>query len=163
MSVLAFAAMAATAGGAELSTQLDPPRPVLSAQLNGMQLAQVIIQRRTIVRVSPVFASPIQAVPIEWKEKSAPKCVAMNMLAGLAITRPDSIDLVLRGGQRLRAKLDKRCPSVDFYSGFYVKPNKDGRICKDRDTIHSRTGGACEIDQFRLLVASPILPKKTTK
>lgn len=153
MSVLAIAALAVAAGESASGT----PAP---ARAQEMELAQIVIQRRTIVRVAPVFAAPPAQAPISWKEKNAPKCANMSLLAGLAITRPDSIDLVLRGGQRLRAKLEKSCPSVDFYSGFYVKPHKDGRICEDRDQIHSRTGGACSIDKFKLLVPVKAKPKK---
>lgn len=147
MSVLAFTALAVAAGGM-VPDAVDPP------SIAPVQLAQVVIQRRTIIRISPVAAPQPRATPVVWKEKKGPKCASMSSLAGLAITRPDSIDLVMRGGQRLRAMLDKSCPSVDFYSGFYVKPHKDGRICRDRDQIHSRTGGACDIDKFKLLVPS---------
>jgi hypothetical protein len=150
MSMLLLTAMAMAVG--ELPPQQDTLAPPESG--HSVVLAQLIIERRTIIRVPPVFtSSPRPQVIIGWKEKSAPKCVSMAALAGLAITKPDAVDLVLRGGQRVRARLEKSCPSVDFYSGFYVKPNKDGRICEDRDTIHSRTGGACEIDKFKSLVA----------
>jgi hypothetical protein len=150
MNLLFLTALAMAAGEAPSSNSAPP----YQAQMKDVEMAQVIIQRRTIIRVPPVYAlAPRQPVPLSWKEKGAPKCVTMSTLAGLAITRPDSIDLVLRGGQRIRAKLEKSCPSVDFYSGFYVKPHKDGRICQDRDQIHSRTGGACEIDKFKTLVA----------
>ena len=60
--------------------------------------------------------------------------------------------MVMRGGRVIRARLEKGCPSIDFYSGFYLKPTKDGQLCQDRDTIHSRTGGACEIEKFRTLL-----------
>ncbi len=153
MSVLAIAALAVATGERAFGT----PAPT---RAQGIELAQIVIQRRTIVRVTPVFATPPTQTAVSWKEKNAPKCANMSLLAGLAITRPDSIDLVLRGGQRIRAKLEKSCPSVDFYSGFYVKPHKDGRICEDRDQIHSRTGGACLIEKFKLLVPVKVKPKR---
>jgi hypothetical protein len=149
MSLLAFAAIVVTTGGGAPGTVLPAPDNTLPQ----VELSQLIIQRRTVIRISPVFTTEARPAPVVWTEHDAPKCIDMAALAGLAITRPDSIDLVLRGGQRLRAKLEKTCPSVDFYSGFYVKPNKDGRICRGRDTIHSRTGGACTIDKFKQLVA----------
>lgn len=113
-------------------------------------VAQIQIEQRAIIRVRPVAPPPAQT--IRWNEKKGPKCVDRSALAGALVSSPDSIDLLLRGGFRLRAKLQKSCPSIDFYSGFYVKPTKDGRICEDRDLIHSRTGGECEIDNFKLLV-----------
>ena len=116
-------------------------------------LAQLQIEQRTIVRVRPVAATaPLSAKPIKWEEKKGPDCILMNGLAGALVSSPTSIDIFMRGGLRLRAKLGKSCPSIDFYSGFYVRPTKDGRICEDRDMIHSRSGGECKIDDFKTLV-----------
>ncbi len=117
------------------------------------ELAQVVIERRTFIRITPHHErARTRETFRDWKEKKAPKCIAMGMVGGISISRPDSIDLVLRGNQFIRARLEKGCPSIDFYSGFYLKPTKDGRLCEDRDTIHSRTGGACMIDKFHTLV-----------
>lgn len=121
--------------------------------------AQVTIRERIIVRVPtrpPVsavraFPEPPQR-PMKWKERKAPDCVAIRSLAGADASRKDSIDLILRGGERIRAKLENRCPALDFYSGFYLKPNKDGQVCADRDVIRSRSGGQCQITAFRRLV-----------
>jgi hypothetical protein len=116
-------------------------------------LAQLQIEQRTIVRVRPVAAAaPSSAKPIKWEEKKGPDCIQMNGLAGALVSSPTSIDIFMRGGVRLRAKLGKSCPSIDFYSGFYVRPTKDGRICEDRDMLHSRSGGECKIDDFKTLV-----------
>lgn len=116
-------------------------------------LTQIQIERRTIVRIAPAVpkAKNLPSVKL-WKEKDGPKCVAMSALAGLMISKPDSIDLVLRGGQVLRARLEKGCPSIDFYSGFYIAPTRDGSICRKRDTIHSRTGGTCAVEKFKTLL-----------
>ena len=90
--------------------------------------------------------------PRKWREKKGPKCVPANALAGALVSGPDSVDLLLRGGKRVRAKLESRCPALDYYSGFYIRPGDDGRICQDRDTIRARSGGKCGIDRFRSLV-----------
>jgi hypothetical protein len=134
MSLIALTALAAAAGGQV---------PVL--------YAQVVIEQRSVVRIRPVL--PNVAVQPRWQEKKGPHCVPMNMLAGALVSSANTVDLILRGGVRLRAKLEKSCSSIDFYQGFYVKPNKDGRICEDRDSIRSRVGGECEIKDFKLLVA----------
>ena len=110
-------------------------------------LAQLSVRQQVIIRV-PTRRGP--ASPIEWKEKGGPKCIPVDALAGAQISR-DGVDLLLRGGQRVRAKLD-RCPPLDYYSGFYLRPGPDGRICEDRDSIRVRSGGSCEIDAFRRLV-----------
>ena len=74
-------------------------------------------------------------------------------LAGAALISQNSVDLILRDNRRLRAKLERSCPALDYYYGFYITPNPDGRICADRDVIRSRMGGRCQIERFRLLKA----------
>lgn len=117
--------------------------------------AQIQIEQRTVVRIRPVALEPPAARPqmrVRWEEKKGPSCIRMTNVAGAMVSSPDSIDLVLRGGARMRAKLARACPSIDFYSGFYVKPSKDGNVCEERDMIHSRSGGECGIQKFKLLV-----------
>lgn len=110
-------------------------------------LAQLTIRQSLIIRV-PARQQPI--APQAWKEKSGPKCIPAGALAGAQISR-EGVDLLLKGGARVRAKLD-RCPPLDYYSGFYIRPGIDGRVCQDRDSIRVRSGGSCEIDAFRSLV-----------
>lgn len=145
---LLLAAMWAGPGLAQPSTAPDArPSPPLP------QFAQMIIERRTVIRITP--HEQRRRIPVnlrDWREQSTSKCFPISMLAGIVISRPDSIDMVLRGGRLVRARLEKGCPSIDFYSGFYLKPTSDGLLCADRDTIHSRAGGACEVDKFRILL-----------
>ena len=130
-------------------------RPIVVPPLDGT--SWVLVQRRVTIRVPRMATRPPQPnpralPPIRWVEKRAPKCIAAESLAAAAVTRPDSVDLVLQGGKRVRAKLRSDCPALDFYSGFYMRAPKDGRICADRDAIRSRSGGECRIDAFRTLV-----------
>ena len=128
------------------------------------RLAQVSVRERVIIRIQTLAplavpsrrarAAPLPK-PLKWKERKAKKCVPVKMLATASVTEEDSVDLVLRDRSRLRAKLESSCPALDFYSGFYLKPTKDGQICADRDTIYSRSGGHCEITAFRSLVPDP--------
>jgi hypothetical protein len=117
-------------------------------------LAQVVIEQRAIIRVRPAPAPPPNAAMprARFEEKKGPSCIQIGQLAAALVASPDSIDLLLRGGSRIRAKLEKSCPAIDFYSGFYVKRSADGRICEDRDMIRARSGGECGITKFRLLV-----------
>ena len=126
--------------------------------IDGEQLAQVTIRERIIIRVPNVpmrAGGPQRALPVppppRWAEKKGPKCIAADQLAG-AIVGDDSVDLIVRGGKRLRARLDGDCPALDFYSGFYLKPSTDGMVCAHRDVIRSRSGGSCAISGFRTLV-----------
>ena len=112
------------------------------------EFAQLTIEQSLIVRV-PRHMPP---KPLKWKSKKGPKCVAMSAIAGAAVVADDAIDLALRGGQRLRARFSSRCPALDYYSGFYILPTDDGRICAGRDMIRTRAGGQCEIQRFKKLV-----------
>jgi len=110
-------------------------------------VAQLTIRQQVIIRV-PARQQP--APSISWREKNGPKCIPAAALAGAQVSR-EGVDLLLKGGDRVRAKLS-RCPPLDYYSGFYIRPGRDGRVCEDRDSIRVRSGGSCEIDAIRSLV-----------
>lgn len=113
--------------------------------------AQMTVQERIIIRVPTRMMPPPKVT--RWKEKKAKKCLDTHRIAGAVLVSPDTVDFVQPGGQRLRAKLESSCPALDFYSGFYLRPDpKDGRICAGRDAIHARSGGECQIRRFRRLV-----------
>ena len=145
-----------------------PPDPLVAISTPTVDQAssfwQMVIEQQLIIRV-PARRSPINnfaadrstprreiELPIVWKEKKAPKCVAMRNIMGMQAVQRDSIDLITRQKQRLRAQLNRGCRALDFYAGFYMQGSKDGKLCEDRDQIHARTGAKCEIDKFRLMV-----------
>ncbi|MFD1610908.1 hypothetical protein ACFSCW_03735 [Sphingomonas tabacisoli] len=111
--------------------------------------AQLTIRQQLIIRVPSRVRLPPDPVP--YKEKDGPKCVAADELAGAQISNY-GVDLLLRGGKRVRAKLAGDCPPLDYYSGFYIRQGSDGKVCEGRDSIRVRSGGSCEIDRFRALV-----------
>ena len=118
------------------------------------QYAQIIIREQIMIRM-PVPKRG-KAIPQgEWKEKRGPRCIQANAIASATLAGPRSVDLVFKDKSRVRARLEKSCPALDFYNGFYISRNPDGRICADRDTIRSRIGGQCEIDRFRTLKEVP--------
>ena len=117
--------------------------------VEGGQITTMTFHERIIVRV-PRLAPPPQQ-PVTWKEHRGPKCISPADLAGAMVSQPGAVDLVLTGNSRVRAKLDRSCTPLDFYSGFYLKPASDGRICADRDPIRTRSGMSCQIDSFRAL------------
>jgi len=133
-------------------------RKAAPASAGSTRLAQVRIQQHFVVRmprpdtVRRLSAPAAPLPPIAWAEKDADKCIKLQSLAGATITRPDSVDLFLAGGKRVRARLGNECPALDFYTGFYVKPTKDGMICAKRDVFRSRAGGECRIKAFRTLI-----------
>ena len=132
-----------------LATAGDQP-PVL----DGVQLAQMTIHERIIIRV-PRMSVTQQArrvpIPIVYREKKGPKCVAAADLAGALIVQRDTVDLVLAGGRRLRAHLDNDCAPMDYYGGFYLRPAADGKVCANRDVIRVRSGATCGITTFKTL------------
>lgn len=113
---------------------------------------QIQIQRNSIVRVPPAAPPSRLPPPIRWKEKGAPNCIRWSNMAAAMVSSPTTVDLILRGGTRYRVKLEKSCQAIDFYSGFYVKATKDGQVCANRDSIHSRSGGECVIGKYKTLV-----------
>lgn len=131
------------------ATALADPRAPEEAE--ALQYAQLIIRERVVIRV-PAQAAKSTPAKMKWKEKKAPRCLPMSGVGGAAVIEEDSVDLILKGGQRIRARFESSCEALDYYSGFYILPTKDGRICADRDSIHTRAGGECQITRFRLLV-----------
>ena len=123
------------------------------AQPNPPERPSVSIRQQFIIRVQrgPRPPVPRGAAPIIWQERSGPRCVAASRIAGATLLGQNSVDLILRDSSRIRARLEQRCPALDYYYGFYVNATEDGRICADRDVIRSRVGGECRIDQFRVL------------
>ncbi len=122
-----------------------------------MQFAQVTLRQQILIRVPARVRNALDtppAQPIEWKESRGPKCVPTRDIAGATFLSQSSFDLVLRDRSRVRAKLEKSCPALDYYYGFYIRQTGDGQICSDRDSIRSRMGGECEIERFRTLKAA---------
>jgi hypothetical protein len=136
---------------------LAPGASVDESRIEKVEVAQLTVHQRIIIRIPRMSVPPRQPVqpqsPVTWSEKKGPKCVMMGDLVGAAISAPDSIDLMIDDGSRVRAKLDDDCPPLDYYSSYYLKPTPDGMVCADRDAIRSRSGGSCPIEEFKRLVA----------
>ena len=122
---------------------------------------QVRIEQRVIVRIAPpgpMLRSSIAseaAVPVaapRFSERKIGKCVPV---AGIAAVQPDGASrllLLMRDRRLISASLEKACRARDFYSGFYIERSGDGKLCVDRDKLHSRAGANCEISRMRQLV-----------
>jgi hypothetical protein len=115
----------------------------------------VTVHQQIIIRVAPASApsGAGAASLVRWEEHRGPRCISARQILGAARLSQNSVDLVFRDRTRVRARLEGRCPALDFYSGFYVPMSADGQLCADRDSIRSRTGGECQIEQFRTLTA----------
>jgi len=119
------------------------------------QTQGMTVHQQIIIRVSPVPRSGNQIATnrrsVAWQEERGPRCIPARAILGAAQVGQESVDLILRDATRIRARLERRCPAMDYYFGVYVRPNPDGMICADRDEIRTRTGASCGIDQFQLL------------
>lgn len=118
----------------------------------GQQAAPRVIGRLTIHERVVIRVPVTPSTPIRWKEKKGPRCIPATQIGAAAARASDQVDFILRGGLRIRAHLEQACPALDFYSGFYLRPGPDGQICRERDAVHSRSGGECTISRFRTLV-----------
>ncbi|MEQ7874807.1 hypothetical protein ABDK56_12475 [Sphingomonas sp. ASV193] len=118
----------------------------------GQDVRRVVVSDEMIIRVPVV---PLRSTPaIDWSEHKGPKCLDSKLVTGARLAGPNAIDFMLVDHSRIRAKLENRCPGLDFYGGFYLSTG-DERICAKRDQIRSRMGDSCRIEAFRTLV--PVL------
>lgn len=129
------------AGGPAAATRAAAPPPGAT-----VVVTRVIVRSHMVVRVE---AAP--PPPAALRERKGPRCVPLSGLAGSAVVAPNSIDLALRDGRRVRARFDASCPGLDYYSGFYVVPDADGMMCAGRDVVRDRAGGECPVAQLRRL------------
>lgn len=124
--------------------------------------AQTRIEQRVIIRISPQRASnsdsllnrlPRQSLNARYVEKKTDKCLAVEGIAGVQTGSGNRLLLFLRDKKIITINLEKACRARDFYSGFYIEKNKDGKLCVKRDRLHSRNGVKCEVERMRQLVA----------
>jgi len=121
-----------------------------------VQWAQLTIEQRVIIRVPMAKRGRAPARPApqarnDWKEKKGPRCIALRSIRSASILMDNAIDLLLADNHRYRARLERGCNSMGFYSGFYVEPDEDGSLCSGRDELQARSGASCAIDSFRRL------------
>lgn len=144
--LLAGASVATRAGMAAPAAKAAEPAAAMMAQHITVHVPRITITSTTTIVTAPAAPPPM------FREKKADECVKMKKIVGFWVMNPDSIDLMLDDGTRLRARLGSDCPSLGFYAGFYVKPQPDGKICAGRDVLRARSGRSCAIGSFARLV-----------
>ncbi len=140
--------------------------PVSANPLNAWQqtntVHQVRIEQRVIIRISPQRPSrgsqlladlPRQGLNTRYEERKMDKCLAVEQIAGVQTGRGNRLLLFLRDRRIISLNLEKACLAREFYSGFYVEKNEDGKLCVSRDKLQSRAGSKCEVERMRQLVA----------
>ena len=134
----------------------------LSALRQSSVANQVRIEQRVVVRIAPAPPTarrnmmadlPQRALPPRFEERGREKCVPLDDIAGVQTGSGNRLVLYLRDRRMISVNLEKTCRARDFYAGFYVEKNRDGRLCIERDRLQSRTGARCEVDMMRELVA----------
>jgi hypothetical protein len=133
-----------------LAAAVAPPRPV--AVFERVEYAQIIVRSHIVIRVQTAPSAP--PIQTQFREKKGPRCVPLTGLAGSAVIAPNSVDLALRDGRRVRARFSASCPGLDYYSGFYLVPHPDGMLCAGRDVVRDRAGGECPVEHIRRLEAA---------
>lgn len=117
----------------------------------GERLAALAMRSHVVIRIETV--RPRQSYPLgsAFREKKGPPCLAMGDVAGAAVIAPNAVDLVMKTGERMRARFAASCPGLDYYSGFYLAPTADGKLCAGRDVVRDRAGGECAVERIRVL------------
>ncbi|MBY8829527.1 hypothetical protein [Hephaestia mangrovi] len=130
------------------------PAPAVGPGFEGQMLfhQHIVIRIPRMPAPEPMTPPEPPLPPVEFHEESGPQCVASDDLIAATIPTNDRVDVMMRGGERLRIRLDKKCRTLDYYTGFYVTAGHDGRVCAKRDSIRTRSGDECGIAKFRRLV-----------
>ena len=122
---------------------------------------QVRIERRMTIRITPrnapvrpdMFAElPDREIEPRYIERRIGKCLPVAGIAGVQANGGKNIILFMRDRRIVSADLERACHARDFYSGFYLSPSSDGRLCVDRDALQSRSGANCKLERIRQLV-----------
>ncbi|MEN9392007.1 MAG: hypothetical protein RLZZ104_350 [Pseudomonadota bacterium] len=131
--------------------------PALNTLWQDIRDFQMRVEQRIIIRfpnqpVSPPAGRADPRKAVIYNEEKIGRCLMMDRLIASRPGPKNSLELVTRERQLIRAYLGDGCLAREFYAGAYVERSKDGKLCVDRDLVHARTGAKCEIDKFRLLV-----------
>lgn len=117
----------------------EPARPAVTS----------LVQDDELVLRVPV--RPLPQPRLVWHPAAPLRCVPIRAIRGAVLSSPENVDILFPRQQRVRARFAGDCPALDFYDGFYLKP-QDGQLCAGRDIVYSRMGGSCRIEGLHLLV-----------
>jgi len=156
----------------ETASHSEPPRISLQPEVgtanplealyNSHRANQVRIERRVTIRISPYSQGsrnsllarlPRQGVSRTFEERKMDNCVPVSGIAGVQTGNGNRLLLFLNDQRIVSLNLERGCRARDFYSGFYIERNEDGRLCVKRDLLQSRSGAKCEVAGMRRLVA----------
>ena len=125
------------------------PRPAAPQQpeARGFMMRQQIIIR---VPTGARRIAPAAPSLLRWRERGGPRCISANQIVGATLLGARSVDLI-RATTAAARPAGKPLPGAGLLSRLLCHATADGRICADRDSVRSRAGGECQIDDFRSL------------
>ena len=142
----------------------DSAKGTLSVQwlLEERGANQIRVRQRVFVRITPsqsgvnrqnlVARPPQSRVQTRYKEDKPNSCVPVKRISSVQTGSGNRLILLMKDSKVMSLNLEKACRSRDFYAGFYVDKNKDGKMCVDRDMLQSRNGAKCSIERMMQLV-----------
>jgi hypothetical protein len=121
---------------------------------------QVRIEERITIRIAPRGMRLDTNVMVPMQNRANPRlvqrkigrCLAVAGIAGVQPNEGGELILYMRDRRVVSGMLERACRARDFYSGFYLARNGDGKLCVDRDMLLSRNGANCKLTQIRQLV-----------
>ncbi|WP_336986218.1 hypothetical protein [Altererythrobacter aquiaggeris] len=146
---------------AATGTAAAPAWRIFAEVLRAPGQSQVRIERRVTIRISPRVADRRNSLLAEtairdlgpaYEARKTGDCLDLDRIGAVQVDRENRLLLFMRDKQIIRANLNKKCNARDFYSGFYVDREADGKLCISRDRLKSRVGTSCEVRKFRTLV-----------
>jgi len=141
---------------------LTDPLRALSPDRLDEPTFQVRIEQRVIIRISPgtpatrdqmMATLPRRAIRDTYQEERFKGCVPISTIVGVQPGPNNRLLLFMSDRRVLTVALDRSCNARDFYSGFYIERNEDGRLCGGRDHLQSRAGASCAVEVLNRLVA----------
>ena len=152
--------------GADRSSDKKPIRAgrefSFEAFLQTMRTNQIRVRQRVFVRITPRSNSanrrnlmaqmPQDAQITRYKERKSSECVPVKRITSVQTGSGNRLLLFMRDSKVMSVNLEKACRARDFYAGFYVDKNEDGKMCVARDTLQSRNGAKCGIERIMQLV-----------
>lgn len=137
------------------------PFSAIAESLRDDNAEQVRIEQRVIIRIAPrgrtvpsdlFLTGPTRTSVPRTRLRKIGKCVTASAVATVRAGGGDQLLLYMRDERVISATLESACSARAFYSGFYVSPSADGKICVDRETLQSRSGTNCKLRQLREVV-----------
>ncbi len=133
----------------------------LDAFYAGQVTRQARIEQRVIIRITPRRSAnrnellanlPQRGLNTRFEEREIDRCLPVSSIAAVQTGNGNRLLLYLSDRRMITVNLERACRASQFYSGFYVERNEDGRFCVGRDKLQSRSGAKCEVERMRQLV-----------